>query len=308
MYQTGPTRPNPNRFGGPFDRSLRCRHNLPVLQFLAHLKDSSMTFTHHRSLSVVLLCGILFVTQQSSAEEYLNGIKWEEPKVVKPGRSNTDPPSDATVLFDGKDLSNWNNGENWPVKDGVAFSGKGQIVSKAEFGDCQLHIEWSTPVPPKGTGQGRGNSGVFLMGKYEIQVLDSYENKTYFDGQAGAIYKQTPPAVNAMRAPGEWNVYDIYWTAPRFEEDGTLKSPAYMTAVHNGVLILNHFELKGDTPFHRPPSYEKHGEKGPIALQDHGNPVRFRNIWVREFKAAKGEQEREPFIRDGDKETPIKGS
>lgn len=255
---------------------------------------------------VSMLAGILFALPNSlQAVEYLNGIQWEEPKVVTPGKKNSDPPSDAVVLFDGQDLSKWKNGENWPVKEGVAFSGKGQIVSKDEFGDCQLHIEWSSPSVVKGDGQGRGNSGVFLMGKYEIQVLDSYENKTYFDGQAGAIYKQTPPAVNAMRGPGEWNAYDIFWTAPKFADDGKLISPAYITAVHNGVLILNHFELKGDTPFNRPPAYTMHKEKGPIALQDHGNPVRFRNIWVREFKPAKGEQVREPFIRDGDKETPI---
>lgn len=118
-------------------------------------------------------------------------------------------------------------------------------------------------------------------------ILDSYENETYYDGQAGAIYKQTPPLANAMRAPGQWNYYDVFWTAPRFNEDGSLKSPAYITAVHNGVLILNHFELKGDTPFNRPPKYEKHSEKGPLSLQDHGNPMRFRNIWVREIDRSK---------------------
>lgn len=237
--------------------------------------------------------------------EYLNGIKWEEPPTVTPGERNSLPPSDATVLFNGKDLSGWHNGERWSVEDGNAISGRGMIRSKTEFGDCQVHIEWSAPLPVKGSGQGRGNSGLFLMGRYELQILDSYDNKTYFDGQAGAIYKQTPPAANVMRAPGEWNTYDVYWTAPRFHEDGSLKSPAYITAVHNGVLILNHFELKGDTPFNRPPAYKKHADKGPIALQDHGNPVRFRNIWVREFKPTGGEQVRAPFIRDGDKETPI---
>ncbi len=239
------------------------------------------------------------------AEEYLNGIQWENPPVVTPGTTNADPPSDAVVLFDGTDLSKWKNGERWTVKDGTAFTGRGVITSKEGFGDCQVHIEWSAPTPARGSGQGRGNSGVFLMGIYEIQVLDSYENETYYDGQAGAIYKQTPPAVNAMRRPGEWNTYDIFWTAPRFGDDGKLISPAYMTAVHNGVLILNHFELEGDTPFNQPPAYNQHAAKGPISLQDHGNPVRFRNIWVREFKPAKGERVRAPFIRDGDKETPI---
>ncbi len=184
-------------------------------------------------------------------------------------------------------------------------SGKGMVTSEKVFGDCQLHIEWSAPTPAKGDGQGRGNSGVFLMGRYELQVLDSFDNETYYDGQAGAIYKQTPPAVNVTRPPGEWNVYDVMWTAPRFAEDGSLTSPAFISVLHNGVLILNHFELKGDTPFNRPPKYEKHAPTGPISLQDHGNPVRFRNIWVREYKQASGEQEREPFIRDGDKETPV---
>lgn len=239
------------------------------------------------------------------AGEYLSGIRWQEPPVVSPGETNAQPPSDAIVLFGGDDLSQWQNGDRWTVRDGVAIVGKGQIVTKQEFGDCQLHIEWSAPVPPKGKGQGRGNSGVFLMGRYEVQVLDSYENPTYFDGQAGAIYKQTPPAVNAMRPPGQWNTYDIFWTAPRFNEDRSLASPAYVTVVHNGVLVLNHFELQGDTPFTRPPRYDYHGPKGPIALQDHGDPVQFRNIWVREFKPAVGSQERPPYIRDGDKETPI---
>ncbi len=241
----------------------------------------------------------------ASAEEYLNGIKWQKPPVITPGETNSQPPSDAVVLFNGKDLSNWKNGENWTVKDGVIFAGKGPITCEEQFGDCQLHIEWSAPSEVKGNGQGRGNSGVFLMGIYEIQVLDSYENETYYDGQAGAIYKQTPPMVNAMRKPGEWNAYDIIWTAPRFNDDGSLKSPAYITALHNGLLILNHFELLGDTPFNRPPEYKKHSEQGPISLQDHGNPVRFRNIWARPIMPIQGEQVRPPFLRDGDKETPI---
>ncbi len=239
------------------------------------------------------------------AEEYLNGIRWPQPPIIKPGATDSAPPSDAVILFDGKDLSGWRNSDNWKVEDGCAVSGKGMITTKEEFGDAQLHIEWSAPTPAKGSGQGRGNSGVFLMGRYELQVLDSFENDTYFDGQAGAIYKQTPPMVNVMRAPGEWNVYDVFWTCPRFNEDGSLKSPAYITATHNGVLILNHFELKGDTPFNRPPRYEAHPPKGPISLQDHGNPVRFRNIWIRELKPIVGEQERPPFIRDGNKEIPV---
>ena len=258
------------------------------------------TFRSRRSFciaAVVIAVGCITLGSTCSAQDYRTGIEWQEPPIVTPGATSADPPSDAVVLFNGKDLSNWKNGENWTVKDGVIFAGKNPITSKEEFGDCQLHIEWSAPSEVKGNGQGRGNSGVFLMGIYEIQVLDSYDNPTYFDGQAGAIYKQTPPMVNAMRKPGEWNTYDIIWTAPRFNEDGSLKSPAYITAIHNGALILNHFELLGDTPFHRAPEYNKHSEKGPISLQDHGNPVRFRNIWVRPIVPIKGEQVREPFVQ-----------
>ncbi len=145
------------------------------------------------------LAGLLVLSFAVQAEEYLNGIKWEIPPVVTPGATDADPPSDATVLFDGTDLSKWKNGEGWTVKEGTAITGRGVITSKEEFGDCQVHLEWSAPTPARGSGQGRGNSGVFLMGIYELQVLDSFENETYYDGQAGAIYKQTPPAVNAMR-------------------------------------------------------------------------------------------------------------
>jgi Domain of Unknown Function (DUF1080) len=250
--------------------------------------------------------GLVAPALRLHSEEYLNGIKWTEPKIVTPGATSSDPPSDAFILFDGKDLSNWENAENWTLKDGNLICGKSYLTTKQEFGDCQLHIEWSAPVPAEGSGQGRGNSGVFFMGnRYEIQVLDSYENLTYFDGQAGAIYKQTPPMANAMRKPGEWNTYDIIWNGPKFKEDGSLETPAYITALHNGVLILNHFALLGDTPFNRPPKYKAHGLKGPISLQDHRNPVRFRNIWVREMTPPIGVQEREPFIRNGDKETPL---
>jgi hypothetical protein len=236
--------------------------------------------------------------------EYLTGIKWPEPPIVTPGKNCGDPPSDAIVLFDGKDLSAWENGENWKIEDGVAIVQGGDITTKQSFGDCQLHVEWSAPVPATGSSQGRGNSGVYLMDRYELQVLDSYDNKTYFDGQASGIYKQTPPMVNAMRPPGEWNTYDIIWTAPKFKDDGSLESPAYITVLHNGVLTLNHFALLGNTPYSEPPKYEKHG-KLPIHLQDHGNPVRYRNIWVREIKPLVGEREREPFFRDGNgKEWP----
>jgi hypothetical protein len=232
--------------------------------------------------------------------EYLPGIEWPEPRVITPGALRG-PPSDAVVLFDGTDLSAWEGGEKWKVEDGVATikPGTGDVKTKQSFGDCQLHVEWSAPVSARGRDQDRGNSGVFLQDRYEIQVLDSYENETYFDGQAGAIYKQTPPMVNAMLQPGKWNIYDIIWTAPRFNDDGTLKSPAYITALHNGVVILNHFELLGDTPWHSVPKYEAHGP-APIRLQDHGHPVRYRNIWVREMKPIEGTRVAEPRFHDHD--------
>jgi hypothetical protein len=255
-----------------------------------------MKTSHWRTcLAVTLLTAAL--TIPAGGDEYLNGIEWTEPAVVGPGE-NGGPPSDAVVLFNGKDFSAWAGAEKWKIEDGAMVCGKGDIKTKESFGDCQLHIEWAAPTPATGSGQGRGNSGVFLMDNYEIQVLDSYGNKTYFDGQAGAIYKQTPPAVNATKAPGTWNVYDIIWTAPKFNEDGTVKSPAYITALHNGVLILNHFELKGDTPYSQPPKYTKHADRLPIRLQDHGNPMRFRNIWIREIKPAVGKQVKKPFLRD----------
>ena len=257
------------------------------------------------SLTVLALAVIVMTNSSTSADEYLTGIEWEEPAIMEPHETDG-PPSDAIVLFNGKDLSAWNNADNWKIEKGVMVAGGGDITSKEAFGDCQLHIEWSTPVPPTGAGQGRGNSGVFLMNTYEIQVLDSFDNQTYFDGQAGAIYKQTPPEVNAMRPPGQWNVYDIIWTAPQFHEDGSLKSPAYMTALHNGVLILNHFELLGDTPYDRAPRYSAHADQFPIRLQDHGNPVRFQNIWVRNIKPAQGKQVRDPFLRNAQgEERPV---
>jgi len=245
-----------------------------------------------------------------------------QPAVVTPGTFSTleqpgKPPSDAIILFDGTDLSKWEADEGtgvptkWIVKDGAmeCVPKSGQIRTKDKLGDIQLHIEWAAPAKVQGDSQGRGNSGVFLMNTYELQVLDSFDNPTYFDGQAGSIYKQTPPQVNATRAPGTWNAYDVIWTAPRFNPEGTLKSPAFITALHNGVLILNHFQLKGDTPFNRAPQYKQHADRLPIRLQDHGNPMRFRNIWVREIKDAEGPQERPPYLRDAKgQEHPIESA
>ncbi|NQU26133.1 MAG: DUF1080 domain-containing protein [Candidatus Nealsonbacteria bacterium] len=232
----------------------------------------------------------------ASAKEYLSGIEWAEPEMVDPGTAQK-APADAVVLFDGTDMSQFNGADKWIVADGAVTAGPGAVQSKAEFGDCQLHIEWATATEVKGDGQGRSNSGVFLMGKYEVQVLDSYENRTYFDGQCGAIYKQHPPLVNVCRKPGEWQSYDIIWKAPRFDGDGKLLSPAFITILHNGVLIQNHFQLEGDTPYTRAPEYKAHGERGPISLQFHGNPVRYRNIWVREVKELENRRIHEPKIR-----------
>lgn len=256
-------------------------------------------------IRMILPLVVLGARSAARGDEYLSGIEWEEPPVVTPGENGA-PPSDAVVLFDGKDFSAWKGAENWKIESGAMVCGKGDIWTKQGFGDCQFHLEWSSPTPPTGSGQGRGNSGVFFMERYELQILDSYANKTYFDGQAGAIYKQTPPAVNAMRPPGKWNAYDVIWTAPRFNQDGSLKSPAVITALQNGVLILNHFELKGDTPYHRPPEYAKHADRLPIRLQDHGNPTRFRNIWVRELKPIEGKQTRPSYLRkDNGEEKPV---
>jgi hypothetical protein len=231
-----------------------------------------------RFTAILFLATTAFVL----ADEWKSGIQWPEPKVVTPG-TNSSPPSDAIILFDGKDLSKWEGGDDWVLKDDYCEARKRDIRTKDRFGDFQLHLEFATPEVVKGNGQGRGNSGVYLANRYEIQILDSYENKTYFDGQCAAVYKQTPPMVNACRKPGEWQSYDILFTAPRFHADGLLERPGYVTVIQNGVCVLNHFELQGSTFFEQPPSYTKHPVKMPILLQNHGDPVRFRNIWIREL-------------------------
>jgi hypothetical protein len=225
----------------------------------------------------------ILTCQFACADEYLSGVQWPEPAVVDPGPPGG-PSADAIVLFDGTNLDAWHGGDKWKIADGVATSHGGGITSKQSFGDCQLHVEWASPEKIEGRGQGRGNSGVYLMGKYEVQILDSHQNETYFDGQAGSIYKQHPPLVNASRPPGKWQSFDIVFTAPRFADDGKLKSPAYLTVLHNGVLVQNHFELSGKTAWDEAPKYEAHPDKLPLYLQYHGNPVKFRNIWVRELK------------------------
>ncbi|HAA73679.1 TPA: DUF1080 domain-containing protein [Candidatus Latescibacteria bacterium] len=214
--------------------------------------------------------------------------KRPQPRVVAPG-DGAGAPSDATVLFDGSDTSGWVNKEGgpigWTVENGYmqVEPKTGNISSKAEFGDCQLHIEFAVPKEVKGSSQGRGNSGIFLMGLYEVQVLDGYDNPTYADGLTGAIYGQFPPLVNACRKPGEWQAYDIMFVAPRYQDD-KLVSPAYLTVILNGVMLHHHKAAHGPTGHKNLSSYDPaHGPKGPLMLQDHGDLVRFRKIWMREF-------------------------
>jgi hypothetical protein len=217
---------------------------------------------------------------------------WDpEVRIITPGETPANAPSDAIVLFDGVDLaSEWTNGEGgqpgWLVEDGCVTvkKGTGTIKTKRVFNDFQLHIEWRSPSEVVGTSQGRGNSGVFLQERYEVQVLDNYDNRTYRNGQAGSIYKQHPPLVNACKKPGEWQTYDIIYTAPRFNDDGTFFTPPAVTVLHNGVLVQNNSKMRGPTEYIGIPEYtvKKHGP-GSIVLQDHGNPVSFRNIWIREL-------------------------
>jgi hypothetical protein len=211
--------------------------------------------------------------------------------MVDPGEHPGDVPSDAIVLFDGKDLAaEWadikGNEPRWKVEDGAVTvaKGTGNIRTKRVFTDFQLHIEWRTPTEVSGESQGRGNSGIFLQEVYEIQVLDSYQNRTYRNGQAGSIYKQYAPLVNACRKPGEWQTYDIIYNAPIFRADGTFMVPPRVTVIHNGVVVQNCVSLRGPTVYTGIPEYfsKPHGP-GPIMLQDHGNPVSYRNIWIREL-------------------------
>ena len=232
---------------------------------------------------LIASCILLVTTLAASAmwvDEYKSGIIWPEPPAVtvEPDKA----PSDAIVLFNGENLDAFNGGDKWEIADGVATAKGGGLTSKQKFGDCQVHVEFASPAEVKGKGQGRGNSGIYLMGRYEVQVLDSYENETYFDGQCGSIYKQQPPMVNASRKPGEWQSLDIIFTAPKFNDDGSVAKPGYVTVLHNGVLIHNHFELQGSTSYVEAPKYGKHADKEPLQIQFHGNPVRFRNIWLRE--------------------------
>ena len=248
------------------------------------------------SILLPLVCGLaVMATAQTPAPELpspeLTEYYTPVPPVVSAPAGK--PPSDAIVLFDGSSTREWEpvtaGRPVWSIVDGAFVVGpfkdevKSDMRTKRGFGDVQLHIEFRTPAKVEGKGQGRGNSGIFLMGLYELQVLDSYENATYVNGQAGSIYKQHPPLVNASRPPGEWQSYDVVFVAPRFNADGTVASPARVTAFHNGVLIQHDVVLAGPTEYRGPPKYRAHADKLPITLQNHNNPTAFRNIWVREI-------------------------
>lgn len=253
-------------------------------------------------LRILMIAALTLPVLSAAAQDARDPSNWEihdlerpKPTVIDPGTPGTEdqpgrPPADAVVLFDGTSLDAWQTPEGepakWKVADGYfeVVPGEGGIQTRQGFGDVQLHIEWAAPDPPVGEGQDRGNSGVFLMNQYEVQVLNSYENETYADGQAAAIYGQYPPLVNAMRAPGEWNTYDIIFHRPRFDEDGAVTDSATVTVIHNGVLVQDHEVLTGPSGHHARPPYAAHADALPISLQDHDHPVRFRNVWVRELE------------------------
>lgn len=257
-----------------------------------------MPYRFFSSLFLVIF-SLSFMSQATAQHQH--PIYWDvhdpdrdAPPEVDPGPAPSEPqpvPSDAVVLFDGTDLSAWESASGgdaeWEVQeDGYmeVVPGTGTIQTRDGFGDVQLHVEWAVPEDVEGEGQDRANSGVFLMGQYEVQVLDSYENDTYPDGQAAAAYGQYPPLVNAMRPPGEWQTYDIIFRRPHFDSQDNLVKPARLTVFHNGVLVLDNVELTGATAHQDRPPYEAHPERLPIQLQDHNEPVRFRNIWLRELR------------------------
>jgi len=237
----------------------------------------------------VLLAGAGCITSGgSSAPKWApHDMNRPQPAVVTPSETPGDAPSDAIVLLDGKTLDAWESIQGgpapWKLENGYmeAIPEIGDIRTRQSFGDCQLHLEWASPAEAKGESQTRGNSGVFLMGQYEIQVLDSYENRTYPDGQAGAIYGQKPPLVNACRKPGQWQSFDIIFHRPAFRKDGMVLRPARITLFHNGVLIQDHFEIRGKTAHMKPPKYHPHADALPLVIQEHETPVRYRNIWIR---------------------------
>jgi hypothetical protein len=247
--------------------------------------------TRYFKFMMITILFPVYIFSQDAPKWKAHDLNRPKPKIITPPAQYLPikPPSDAIVLYDGTDLSNWvgmdGKSTKWINGEGYfeCVRGSGYIRSKQAFGDIQLHVEWAAPLPVKGESQGRGNSGVFLMGLYEVQVLDSYENLTYADGQAGAVYGQYPPQVNAARPPSEWQAYDIVFRRPRFDSVGMLIKPARMTVFHNSVLVQDNVEVWGPTEWQKFKPYKLHPDKLPISLQDHGNPVRFRNIWVREL-------------------------
>lgn len=254
-----------------------------------------MKYTPHFFLTVLVVAIVSLLPGQTAQAQYdwkVHDLNRPKPEVVTPPEQvlPVPPPPDAVVLFDGNDLSGWEavdgSPTKWVIKNGnmESVAGAGYIQSKAKFGDMHLHVEWAAPLPVKGNSQGRGNSGVFLMGMYEVQVLDSYDNPTYADGQAGAIYGQYPPMVNASRPPGEWQSYDIYWHRPRFGRAGNVISPARVTVIHNGIMIHDGVEPWGPTEWLQYRPYEQHADRLPIRFQDHGNPVLYRNVWARDLE------------------------
>jgi hypothetical protein len=248
-----------------------------------------------RFILTIVIAGTMSIGSTGSAQSQtqwkIHDMNRPHPPVVTPGKHDVfaAPPSDAVILFDGKDLSQWSNAKGepakWKVENGymVAVKGSGDIQTKSGWGDVQLHVEWAAPTLEQDQGQDRGNSGVYLMGLYEVQVLDSYRNQTYADGQAAGIYGQYPPLVNACRPPGEWQSYDIIFRRPRFDGNGGLLRPARLTVLHNGILVQDNVALWGPTNWLEYDPYKAHADKLPLLLQDHGSPVRFRNIWVREL-------------------------
>lgn len=245
--------------------------------------------------SLVTLAAVIAITEagaQPSTRWPIHSTDRPQPRVVEPPANQwtVAPPADAVVLFDGTSLSKWKKDDDraaaWKVVGGYmeVVPGAGGIVTRDGFGDAQLHVEWAAPLPVEGKDQERGNSGVFLMGRYELQVLDSYDNVTYADGQAAAVFGQFPPLVNASRPPGEWQTYDIVFHRPRFDAGGHVTAPARMTVLHNGVLVQDNVVLSGPTAYQRRPPYEKHADRLPISLQDHGTKVRYRNIWIRDLE------------------------
>jgi hypothetical protein len=239
-------------------------------------------------LIVVVCVGVSSYAQKQQEKYTVHDETRPKPAVITPAEQFGQPPSDAIILFNGKDLSEWAGDKagdaKWKVENGYMEVNKtGSIHTKKSFGNCQLHIEWATPAKVEGSSQGRGNSGIFLMSRYELQVLDSYDNPTYADGQAASIYGQYPPIVNACRKPGEWQSYDVSFLRPIFDESGKCVRPARITVLHNGVVVQNNVEIQGLTAHKQKAKYNRHDDKLPISLQDHGNPMRFRNIWLREL-------------------------